>query len=254
MPDTILKRWNGSTFEELYPKTTVGQISASGTPSASTFLRGDGQWTSPAGSGDVVGPASAVTARIATFNGTTGKLIQDSGTLISGLATSTHVHGNITNAGAIGATSGLVAVTTTSGVLTTEAKFTNLYTNATPLTIASGGTQTITFSASASTTGVGSTGLPGTLLRVVWGTSTSTELVSYVTVKPNSGSDSYTYISEPLDVISGNDIDALLYIRASSTGAYSGTSWIVGGGKQRSPTGTDTNSAMYLRTIDRVNF
>lgn len=49
MPDTILKRWNGTAFEELYPKTTVGQISASGTASSSTFLRGDGQWAVPAG-------------------------------------------------------------------------------------------------------------------------------------------------------------------------------------------------------------
>ena len=49
MPNTILKRWNGSAFEELYPKTTVGQISASGTPSATTFLRGDGQWVVPGG-------------------------------------------------------------------------------------------------------------------------------------------------------------------------------------------------------------
>lgn len=48
MPNTILKRWNGSAFEELYPKTTVGQISASGTPSSTTFLRGDGQWQIPA--------------------------------------------------------------------------------------------------------------------------------------------------------------------------------------------------------------
>ena len=82
MPDTILKRWNGSTFEELYPKTTVGQISASGTLSSSTFLRGDGQWQIP--------------------------------------ATQSHTHGNITNAGAIGSTSGLGIVTTTSGVLTTR--------------------------------------------------------------------------------------------------------------------------------------
>jgi hypothetical protein len=165
MPDTILKRWNGSTFEELYPKTTVTQLSASGTPSSTTFLRGDGQWVTPAGTGtvtsvssgtqisgmamtitngtttpsiatsvsnaasfrtsigagDVVGPASSVTARIATFNGTTGKIIQDSGTLISGLATSTHVHGNITNAGAIGATAHRLPITGTSGVLTTLA-------------------------------------------------------------------------------------------------------------------------------------
>lgn len=48
MPNTILKRWNGSSFEELYPKTTVGQISASGTPDSTTFLRGDGQWQIPA--------------------------------------------------------------------------------------------------------------------------------------------------------------------------------------------------------------
>jgi len=53
MPNTILKRWNGSAFEELYPKTTVGQISASGTPNSTTFLRGDGQWATPAGSGTV---------------------------------------------------------------------------------------------------------------------------------------------------------------------------------------------------------
>jgi hypothetical protein len=82
MPNTILKRWNGSAFEELYPKTIVGQISASGTLSSSTFLRGDGQWQIP--------------------------------------ATQSHTHGNITNAGAIGSTSGLVVVTTTSGVLTTS--------------------------------------------------------------------------------------------------------------------------------------
>jgi hypothetical protein len=55
MPDTILKRWNGSSFEELYPKTTVTQISASGTPSASTFLRGDGQWATPADSTTLTG-------------------------------------------------------------------------------------------------------------------------------------------------------------------------------------------------------
>lgn len=39
------------------------------------------------GGGDVVGPASAVTGRIATFNGTTGKLIQDGGKLGADLVT-----------------------------------------------------------------------------------------------------------------------------------------------------------------------
>jgi len=114
-----LKKYNSTTssWEEESPKVSVGTIVASGTPSSSTFLRGDGSWATPAG--DVTGPASSVTARIATFNGTTGKVIQDSGTLISGLAASTHTHGNITNAGAIGTTASLPIITTTSGLLTT---------------------------------------------------------------------------------------------------------------------------------------
>jgi hypothetical protein len=237
-----------------------------------TFLRNDGQWVTPAGGGTVTGTGTANLLTYWTGISSIGSLATTTyptltelsyvkgvtsalQTQINGKAATSHTHGNITNAGAIGSAAGLVAVTTTSGVLTTEAKFTNLYTNTTPLTIASGGTQTITFSASANTTGVGTTGNPGTLLRVVWGTNTATELVSYVTVKPFSGSDSYTYISQPLDIISSNDTDVLLYIRAnSSAGAYSGTSWIVGGGKFRSPTGTDTNGTMYLRSIDRVNF
>lgn len=53
----------------------------------STYGRNNGSWTVIAGGGDVVGPASAVDNRLATFDGTTGKLIQDSGTLISDLAT-----------------------------------------------------------------------------------------------------------------------------------------------------------------------
>jgi hypothetical protein len=83
------------------------------------FLRNDGFWVAP---GNVTGPASSVNARIATFNGTTGKIIQDSGTLISSLATSTHTHGNlanngtVTNQGSIVSTDQLL-VTSSTGVL-----------------------------------------------------------------------------------------------------------------------------------------
>lgn len=42
-------------------------------------------YTTPSGSGDVVGPASAVDDRIATFDTTTGKLIQDGGKTIADL-------------------------------------------------------------------------------------------------------------------------------------------------------------------------
>lgn len=44
------------------------------------------------GSGDVVGPASAVDDRIATFDGTTGKLIQDSGATVASLNTGVQIN------------------------------------------------------------------------------------------------------------------------------------------------------------------
>lgn len=43
------------------------------------------------GSGDVVGPASSVSGRVATFSGTTGKVIQDGGVALSALATVAYV-------------------------------------------------------------------------------------------------------------------------------------------------------------------
>ena len=44
-----------------------------------TFLRGDGQWVSPTGAGDVTGPATSVADNLASFTNTTGKAIKDSG-------------------------------------------------------------------------------------------------------------------------------------------------------------------------------
>lgn len=53
-----------------------------GTPTSSTYLSGAGTWTTPAGTGDVVGPASATDNAIARFDATTGKLLQNSGVTI----------------------------------------------------------------------------------------------------------------------------------------------------------------------------
>lgn len=70
-----IKKWNGSSWVQEYPEVNVSSIVATGTPSSSTFLRGDGQWASPAGGGDVVGPASSTTGNVPQFADTTGKLI-----------------------------------------------------------------------------------------------------------------------------------------------------------------------------------
>ena len=79
---------------------------ASGAPASGTFAIGDfiidrtgkvyicttagspGTWTS-SGTGDVVGPSSSTDGRVVTFSGATGKLIQDGGTLLTSLLTST---------------------------------------------------------------------------------------------------------------------------------------------------------------------
>ena len=66
-------------------KVSVSDIDATGTASASTFLRGDGSWApGGGGGGDVFGPGSAVDGVIALFDGTTGKLLKAGSAPFSG--------------------------------------------------------------------------------------------------------------------------------------------------------------------------
>ena len=50
--------------------------------SSSEYFAGDGTWQTPAGTGDVVGPASSTDLAICIFDGTTGKLIKSSGVIV----------------------------------------------------------------------------------------------------------------------------------------------------------------------------
>lgn len=51
---------------------------AAGDAAADKFLKADGSWTTPAGSGDVVGPVSSTDNGFARFDGITGTLLKDS--------------------------------------------------------------------------------------------------------------------------------------------------------------------------------
>jgi len=272
MPDTILKRWNGSAFEELYPKTTVTQISASGTPSSSTvlagsgvwiasnghshgsitnegtitsdtaiasgqkivlvngsnqivrstlalgtatttFLRNDGQWITPVGGGDVVGPASSTAGRVATFNGTTGKLIQDGGVLLSSLSTTSHTH------------------------------LTSIW-GGSPQTVSSGSTLTISSLSQVIS--------PGSHLRIIWGNNTSTYFRSDVFMMQFNGSDHFAVLEKTVDAVSSGDVIWKLSCRlgtTSTTGSYTGTSITFLNGMVQSMTGTQTASTLYVQQI-----
>lgn len=106
------------TFRALVPAdypTLVGDSGAGGTKgavpapaagdaAAGRFLKADGTWTAPAGTGDVTGPASSVDSEVALFSGTTGKTLKRAtGTgiarLASGVQSAAELSGDVTTSG-----------------------------------------------------------------------------------------------------------------------------------------------------------
>jgi hypothetical protein len=61
------------------PNIPVTKLNNGTSASSSTFWRGDGTWSVPAGGGNVLGPSTPVAGHIVTFGNTDGTLIQDSG-------------------------------------------------------------------------------------------------------------------------------------------------------------------------------
>ncbi len=96
--------------------TAGGTLHASNDVLAVMFERTGNKGTDGAGSGDVVGPASAVSGNIATFSGTTGKLIADGGkALPSGTIVGTSDSQTLTNKTL---TTPIIATISNTGTLT----------------------------------------------------------------------------------------------------------------------------------------
>jgi hypothetical protein len=210
-----------------------------------TFLRNDGQWVTPAGGGDVVGPASSTTGRVATFNGTTGKLIQDGGVLLSNLVT-----------GPASSTTGRVATFNgTTGKLiqdggillsslstTSHTHLTSIY-GGSPQTVSSGGTLTLTLSANIS---------PGSHLRIIWGSNTNVYFRSDVFMMQFNGSDHFAVLEKTIDAVSASDVTYRLSCRlgtTSTTGNYTGSQITFHTGMSMSMAGAQTAVTLYVQQI-----
>jgi len=191
-----------------------------------------------------------------TFNGSAARTISYN---TVGAAASSHAHGNITSAGAIGSTSGLVVVTTTSGALTTlaagssgqflkhDATFGNVYLGTTTLQ-GSSVNQAVT-GVTSITAGTGTSNLTLQTAATVGAPSGAIEIkTGNVTTSGNSG-------NITIDAGSAAGSAGTIYIGGTNAGAVevgrSGQTTVIKGNLQIDGTTTTVNSTTI--TIDDKN-
>lgn len=233
---------------------------ATGTPNGAKYIRDDGTLQTPAGTGDVVGPASATADNIAVFNGTSGKLVKDSGIVA--------LQSVSTSAGS--GDSGKLAVLNGSGVFDTSFLATT--------TVAKGGTGATTLAAhgvvigngtsAVAVTGAGTSGQVLTsngasadpTFQTVAGTGTVTHSVGALTAKAlvvGNGSadiDVLSSLGTSGQVLTSNGAGALPTWQAAGAGSADMLSVLTSAEIAVTGAVTATISRMHLCTGTSANY
>jgi len=128
--------WDGTAFANAPVITTAGL--GSGTANATTFLRGDNQWATPAGSGDMVLANAQTNSGVKTFLNTTMKLRNVANTF-DGYFVNTNTADRIYTLPDLAGTIALTSATTLSSLDSVGTITTGTW-NATAISVSKGGT------------------------------------------------------------------------------------------------------------------
>jgi len=174
------------------------------------------------------------------------------GTTNTTVSLGNHTHGNLTSDGKIGAntTSGRLVMTTTNGALTTQDRYTTVYTTATPLQVTSTTSRDLTC-----TTAINK----HDKLKITWSNlSTGADYISecYI-ISLNDASGNFIRISQDVDPQSTGEgtITFTIQLGTSTTSVITSSVTI----RVSNPllvyyTGTTTPLSVYISKIERINF
>lgn len=259
----------------------VGGISATGTPSASTFLRGDGTWSTPSGSGDVSSASNFGTDNVLIRSDGTSKGVQATGISVDDSNNITGV-ASLTATGGIAVTGSLndannnelVNFTATASAVN-EWTLANGATGNNPKLTASGGDSNVGLDFQVKGTGVYrllSTASGPTDLRLFEDTDNGSNYVSIIAPASTSdavltlqGTTGTIYSSGGTDVavadggtgISSGTSGGVLAFTASGTiassGALAANAIVIGGGAGVAPSTTTTGTGVLTALGNTAN-